>query len=127
METIPLTFTPASTQKIMDATHDPKINGLMGAVDSPIYLMFRWLSKNAPKNEFVDGKLTLSIPYKLAADFLASLLIMDVIAPKHGFRQMALEANSLWAAVVQKSIQTLLGQMQAMNDETVRDESHRWN
>jgi hypothetical protein len=122
METIPLTFTVTNTQKILDATHDPKINGLMGAVDSPIYLMFSWLSKNASKNEFVDGKLTLSIPYKLAADFLSSLLILGAIAPKYGFRQMAFEANSYCAGLVQEQIQHLLGQI-----DMVRDESHRWN
>lgn len=129
METIPLTFTVTNTKNIRAATYDPLISGLMSATDSPIYLMFRWLSKNAPKNAFydVDGRITLEIPYKIAADFLAALLIMDAIAPKYGFRQMALEANSLWTPVVQKSIQTLLSEMQGMNDDTVRDESHRWN
>ena len=124
--TFKLTFTREDCNKIIQATHDPMLSGIMGASDSPMFVMFDWLNRNA-KNETYDkdGRITVAVPERIAVDYLGSLLLMDKIAPKWNFRRMAFRASGALALFVECSMLQVLGTMDKLNEGD--NEAHRWN
>ena len=124
--TFKLTFTREDCNKIIEATHDTNINGIMAASDSPVFAMFDWLNKNAKNETYKDGKVTVDVPERMAVDYLGSLLLMDKIAPKWNFRRMAFRASGALALFVECSMIDVLGTMDKLNEEGA-DDSHRWN
>ena len=127
MRTLKLTFSREDCNTIIEATKDENINSIMAASDSPVFAMFDWLNKNA-KNETYDkdGKITASVPERLAVDYLGSLLLMDKIAPKWNFRRMAFRASGALALFVECRMMDILGTMDKLNEEG-NDDAHRWN
>lgn len=127
MKTFKLTFSREDCNKMIEATHDPMLGGIMGASDSPVLAMFEFLNENA-KNETYDkdGRITVNVPERIAVDYLGSLLLMDKIAPKWEFRKMAFRASAPLALFVECSMLQVLGAMDKLNEEG-NDDAHRWN
>lgn len=127
MKTFKLTFSREDCNTIIEATKDENINGIMAASDSPMFVMFGWLNKNAKSETYdKDGKVTVDVPERMAVDYLGSLLLMDKIAPKWNFRRMAFRASGALALFVECSMIDVLGTMDKLNEEGA-DDSHRWN
>jgi hypothetical protein len=115
MKTIPLTFSRSDCQIIIDASYDKDINGLMGAADSPIWRMFKWLKNNSDNSPYnAQGSVQIEVPTDLASDYVVALMALDIITKKWDFRGMAFRANPLIAAFCDQAIPK-------------EDEGFRWN